>query len=210
MRRLFLLATNLQDRSLFRNLSLLMYSRNMSQIIHAPSEEPSRWVKSVFLAGATSKVDTSDWGQVLSSALSKLLITIYTPFHPDWDSSWYEDIECRSFREQTLWELEKQAKGDFVVVYFQPATQAPVSLLEFGFSAQCHVKVIAVCPNFAENVVLVLKKLHFETNLERSVPILADIPIAREATKTLILTRPPSRVIFLRVDKLIQVHVHVC
>lgn len=123
-----------------------MASTQASQVIYAPSEEPIRGVKSVFLAGTTSKVDKHDWRESLSSSLSNLPITIYNPYRADWDSTWHEDVDFAPYREQVLWELAKQALADLVVVYFHPATQAPVSLLEFGLSAQIPGKVIAVYP----------------------------------------------------------------
>lgn len=123
-----------------------MATSEASQVIHAPSEEPPRGIKSIFLAGTTSKVDPVDWREALSSSLSKYPITIYNPYRADWDCTWREDVNFAPYREQVLWELDKQAKADLVIVYFHPATQAPVSLLEFGLSAQVPGKVIAVCP----------------------------------------------------------------
>lgn len=123
-----------------------MAAAQASQIIHAPSEEAPRGLKSVFLAGTTSKVDAADWREALSSSLSAHPVTIYNPLRADWDSTWREDIDFAPYREQVLWELDKQARADLVVVYFHPATQAPVSLLEFGLSARVPGKVIAVCP----------------------------------------------------------------
>jgi len=123
-----------------------MNSSQKSQIIYAPSEEPVRGVKSVFLAGTTSKVDKTDWREVLSASLSGFPITIFNPYRADWDSTWREDIDFAPYREQVLWELDKQSKADYMAVYFHPATQAPISLLEFGLSAQVPGKVIAVCP----------------------------------------------------------------
>jgi hypothetical protein len=116
------------------------------QTIYAPSEEPCSGTKSVFLAGTTSKVDKTDWREAISASLSELPITIFNPYRGDWDSTWREEIDFAPYREQVLWELDKQAKATLVVVYFHPATQAPVSLLEFGLSAQIPGKVIAVCP----------------------------------------------------------------
>ena len=123
-----------------------MATTQASQIIYAPSPEPPRNPKSIFLAGTTSKVDKTDWRETLSSSLSNHPLTIYNPYRADWDSTWREDITFAPYREQVLWELEKQATADLVVVYFHPATQAPVSLLEFGLSAGVPGKVIAVCP----------------------------------------------------------------
>jgi hypothetical protein len=123
-----------------------MAATRASQVIFAPSEEAPRHSKSIFLAGTTSKVDITDWRETLSASLSKHPVTIYNPYRADWDSTWREDVNFTPYREQVMWELDKQAKADLVVVYFHPATQAPVSLLEFGLSAKVPGKVIAVCP----------------------------------------------------------------
>lgn len=145
MRHLAFWASAFQHIPVSRYISKMAASQ-ASQVIYAPSEERPRGVKSVFLAGTTSKVDTADWRENLSSSLSKHPITIYNPYRADWDSAWREDVNFAPYREQVLWELDKQAKADLVVVYFHPATQAPVSLLEFGLSAEVPGKVIAVCP----------------------------------------------------------------
>ncbi|TGJ80761.1 hypothetical protein E0Z10_g8001 [Xylaria hypoxylon] len=123
-----------------------MSSIQKSQIIRAPSEEPPNGTKSVFLAGTTTAVGNVDWREQLSTSLSEYPITIFNPNRPDWDSTWREDITFDPYREQVLWELDKQAKADLVVVYFHPATLAPISLLEFGLSAQVQGKVIAIAP----------------------------------------------------------------
>jgi hypothetical protein len=141
-----LLASILIGTTINRCGSFQMASSQKSQVLYAPSEESVRGTRSVFLAGTTSKVDESDWRETLSSSLSGLPITIFNPHRADWDSTWREDIDFTPYREQVLWELDKQAKADLVVVYFHPATQAPISLLEFGLSAQSKGKVIAVCP----------------------------------------------------------------
>jgi hypothetical protein len=121
-------------------------AQTKSQVIYAPSEEAPRRLKSIFLAGTTNKVDLSDWRETLSASLSELPVTIYNPYRPDWDSSWTEDINFIPFREQVQWELEKQDKADIIVIYFHPATQAPVSLLELGICARVPGKAIVVCP----------------------------------------------------------------
>lgn len=123
-----------------------MNSTQKSQIIHAPSEEPINGIKSVFLAGTTTAVGNVDWREKLSASLSEHPITIFNPNRPDWDSTWREDITFDPYREQVLWELDKQVKADLVVVYFHPATVAPISLLEFGLSAQVPGKVVAIAP----------------------------------------------------------------
>lgn len=142
-----------------------MASKQRCQIIHAPSEEPIRGTKTIFLAGTTTAVGNIDWRAKLSDALSQYPITIFNPNRPDWDSTWKEDIDFAPYREQVLWELDKQVKADLVVVYFHPATLAPISLLEFGLSAQVPGKVIAVAPvGYAKrgNVQIVCQKFGIE------------------------------------------------
>ncbi|KAI0548346.1 hypothetical protein F4679DRAFT_321190 [Xylaria curta] len=134
------------------------------KIIRAPSEEPVRGTKSVFLAGTTTAVGNVDWREQLSASLSGYPITVFNPNRPDWDSTWREDINFDPFREQVSWELDKQEKADLVVVYFHPATQAPISLLEFGLSAHTG-KVIAIAPEGYSkrgNVQIVCQKFGIE------------------------------------------------
>lgn len=164
MRHLTFWASFLPTIPVTRNISRMATSQAI-QVIYAPSEEPLRGVKSVFLAGTTTKVDTADWRDTLSSSLSKYPITIYNPYRADWDSTWREDINFAPYREQVLWELDKQTKAHLVVIYFHPATQAPVSLLEFGLSAGVPGKAIAVCPEGywkRGNVQIVSQKLGVE------------------------------------------------
>ncbi len=123
-----------------------MNSAQRSQIIHAPSEEPINGIKSVFLAGTTTAVGDVDWREKLSASLYEHPITIFNPHRADWDSTWREDIAFEPYREQVLWELDKQSKADLVVIYFHPATMAPISLLELGLSAQVPGRVIAIAP----------------------------------------------------------------
>ncbi|KJZ70057.1 hypothetical protein HIM_10561 [Hirsutella minnesotensis 3608] len=140
-------------------------SQTRSQIIRAPSNEIARCFKSVFLAGSTSKVGTGDWRKTLSTSLSHLPVTLYNPYRADWDSAWREDISFAPYREQVEWELDKQEKADIVVIYFDPATQAPVSLLELGIWARVPGKAIVVCPGGywkRGNVQVVCKKFGVE------------------------------------------------
>lgn len=136
-----------------------------SQVVYAPFKEAPRGVKSVFLAGTTSKVDTTDWRENLSASLANHPVTIFNPYRADWDSTWREDINFAPYREQVEWELSKQDEADMVVIYFHPATQAPVSLLEFGLCARVPGKAIVLCPEGywkRGNVQIVCEKLGVE------------------------------------------------
>ncbi|KAI1435434.1 hypothetical protein GGR50DRAFT_320271 [Xylaria sp. CBS 124048] len=115
------------------------------QTINAPSREPALGVKSVFLAGTTNRTDDGDWREKLRELLADQPLTIYNPVRLDWDSTWREDISFEPYRAQVEWELDMQEIADVMVVYFHPATQAPISLLELGLCARTG-KVIVVCP----------------------------------------------------------------
>lgn len=121
--------------------------RPKHQLIRAPSDEDPRFPKSVFLAGTTSTVDGHNWRELVTTALFAEPLTIYNPYRKDWDSSWREDIDFAPFREQVEWELDKQEKADIIVLYFDPATQAPISLLELGLCARIPGKAIVLCPD---------------------------------------------------------------
>ncbi|KAI1141728.1 hypothetical protein F5Y05DRAFT_271882 [Hypoxylon sp. FL0543] len=136
-----------------------------NQIVLAPSREPHRGIKSVFLAGTTTKTDDGrDWREVLAESLSELPLTIINPYRKDWDSTWREDITCAPFREQVEWELDMQDGADIVVIFFHPVTEAPISLLELGLCARSG-KAIVVCPEGYKkrgNVQIVCQKYGIE------------------------------------------------
>ncbi|KAI0100304.1 hypothetical protein GGR51DRAFT_359854 [Nemania sp. FL0031] len=115
------------------------------QIIKAPSREPPRWAKKVFLAGTTNPTGEGDWRESLSESLADQPLTIYNPLRPDWDSTWREDVSFEPYRKQVEWELDMQDTADIIVVYFHPDTKAPISLLELGLCAGKD-KAIVVCP----------------------------------------------------------------
>ncbi|GAP89444.1 hypothetical protein SAMD00023353_4000850 [Rosellinia necatrix] len=123
-----------------------MSVHNQCQTIKAPSREPPRHgAKKIFLAGSTSARDEPDWRERLIESLADQPLTIYNPLRLDWDATWHEDISDARYREQVEWELEMQELADVVVVYFHPATQAPVSLLELGLCARGGRAIVA-CP----------------------------------------------------------------
>jgi hypothetical protein len=138
----------------------------MAQVIYAPSDDKPRGVKSVFLAGTTSKVDEGDWRETLAASLSDVPVTLFNPYRADWDGSWREDVDFAPYRGQVEWELARQDEADLVVVYFHPATQAPISLLELGLSARVPGKVVVCCPEGywkRGNVLIVCERFGIET-----------------------------------------------
>ncbi|KAK3303699.1 uncharacterized protein B0T15DRAFT_540999 [Chaetomium strumarium] len=131
-----------------------------AQVIHAPSRPVITGRRSVFLAGTTSRTAGSDWRETLADAMSHLPVTIFNPLRPDWDSSWREDPTFTPFREQVIWELDMQEQADLIVVYFGPATDAPVSLLELGLCARAGKAIVSCHPKYRKrgNVQIVCQR----------------------------------------------------
>ncbi|KAK4096076.1 hypothetical protein N658DRAFT_501985 [Parathielavia hyrcaniae] len=115
-----------------------------AQIIKAPTRPAIKFKTSLFLAGTTSRTAGPDWRPALTQALGALPVTIFNPLRPDWDSTWREEVTFAPFREQVEWELHMQEQASFIVVYFGPSTEAPISLLELGLCARSR-KVLVVC-----------------------------------------------------------------
>lgn len=141
---------NLQAASVLRRFYKRAYLSKMLeskiQIIKAPSEElPRETNKSVFLAGTTTPFDGVDWRERLCSSLRTAPITIYNPCN--WDIAWEQGAESESFRNQVKWEMNKQELCDIIVIFFHPASQAPISLLELGMATRFPEKAIVACPD---------------------------------------------------------------
>lgn len=86
-----------------------------------------------------------DWQQRVINKLANEDIAILNPRRPDWDSSWEQTIDNPQFREQVEWELDSLAYASIVLMYFDPSTKSPISLLELGLHAKDD-KLVVVCP----------------------------------------------------------------
>lgn len=104
----------------------------------------SRGHKSVFLAGSIEMGTAEDWQQTVVDAFPTG-VTFLNPRRDDWDSSWEQTITNPQFNAQVNWELDNIEAADFILMYFDPATKSPVSLLELGLFADPR-KMIVCCP----------------------------------------------------------------
>lgn len=122
------------------------YARQFGEgkVIMAPDPlEPDG--PSVFLAGSIEMGKAEDWQAAAGKRLSDRGLTVYNPRRLNWDSSWEQSIDNEKFREQVEWELEALDQCTAVLMYFQPETKSPISLLELGLFAQSD-KMVVVCP----------------------------------------------------------------
>lgn len=121
------------------------------KVIKAPGELSCFEGLSVFLAGSIEMGKAVDWQTRLTNELKDLDCTVLNPRRDDWDSSWEQKASNPKFKEQVQWELQALEEADFIVMYFDPATQSPISLLELGLHAKDsgedrHPELIVCCP----------------------------------------------------------------
>jgi len=99
----------------------------------------------VFLAGSIELGLAEKWQEKVIAALSDKPIRFLNPRREDWDSSWKQDIHNDNFVEQVIWELSSLELAQIVIMYFDPNTKSPISLLELGLHAK-EQKLVVLCP----------------------------------------------------------------
>ena len=102
--------------------------------------------KSLFLAGSIEDGKADDWQKEMEEALKDDEGIILNPRREDWDSSWEQTKENPNFKGQVKWELYGLELCKIIVMYFQPGTKSPISLLELGLHAKSE-KMIVCCPD---------------------------------------------------------------
>lgn len=100
----------------------------------------------VFLAGSIEMGAAENWQDKLTNIFKDQNITFLNPRRAEWDNTWVQSINNKTFRDQVEWELNGLMGSDFVVMYFDPKTKSPISLLELGLMAQTN-KIFVCCPD---------------------------------------------------------------
>jgi hypothetical protein len=113
-------------------------------VIYPPNTIPTKG-NAVFLAGSIEQDHAENWQDYLINQLDHKNLLILNPRRKDWDQDWKEEIENPQFMEQVEWELKGQERANLIVMYFDPNTQSPISLLELGLFAQTK-KMLVCCP----------------------------------------------------------------
>lgn len=121
----------------------------MSNIYKPPSYKNIDYGNiNVFLAGSIEMGKAEDWQTRISDALVQRFenVDVYNPRRDDWDSSWEQKIDNKPFYDQVTWELNALSLADVILMYLQPETLSPISLLELGLHATGK-KLIVCCPD---------------------------------------------------------------
>lgn len=100
--------------------------------------------KTLFLAGSIEMGTAENWQDRVTKELEKDWI-ILNPRRDEWDNSWEQNINNSKFREQVQWELAALEASTVILMYFDPNTKSPISLLELGLYARSP-KLAVVCP----------------------------------------------------------------
>ena len=117
----------------------------MKKEIKAPNEFDIMEPNLIFLAGSIEMGAAENWQEKTTRLLENTDWTILNPRRSDWDSSWKQEKDNPKFREQVEWELKAQEAAAKILMYFDPNTKSPISLLELGLFAQSG-KMMVVCP----------------------------------------------------------------
>jgi len=100
----------------------------------------------VFLAGSIEMGKAENWQEKVARELKGFdNIVLLNPRRDDWDSDWKQEIKNKQFRGQVEWELEAQEKADYIILYLDPNTKSPISLLELGLFKD--KKMFVCCPS---------------------------------------------------------------
>lgn len=102
---------------------------------------------SIFLAGSIEMGAASQWQNAIALQLDLVDGFLINPRRDDWDSSWEQKASNPQFREQVEWELFGLELASKILIYFQPETKSPISLLELGLVASYAEDLVIVCPD---------------------------------------------------------------
>ena len=116
---------------------------------------------SIFLAGSIEMGKAEKWQDTFTKGFEDENVVIYNPRRDDWDSSWVQSIKNKQFNKQVTWELTHLEDADLIVVYFDPKTMSPITLMELGLHAGNNI--VVCCPEGYErkgNVDIVCERYH--------------------------------------------------
>ena len=101
----------------------------------------------IFLAGSIENGKAEEWQKAFKDEIMKMRpqpsVGLFNPRRENWDPSWGDDNP--ELVKQIQWEISHLEKADLIVMYFDPNTKSPTSLLElglFGRTGKLHV----ICP----------------------------------------------------------------
>lgn len=101
--------------------------------------------KHVFLGGSIEQGKAIDWQADLAEFMIAYGWGVFNPRRPNWDPNLEQKGENPVFNQQVIWELMALQRADMIIMYFQPGTISPISILEFGKYVDSG-KMYVICP----------------------------------------------------------------
>ena len=99
----------------------------------------------IFLGGSIEMGKAIDFQRMVIDSVGNKPYIFYNPRRSDWGSSWVQSKDNPNFRGQVEWELNALEEADVILMYFDPNTKSPISLMELGLFASSG-KMIVCCP----------------------------------------------------------------
>ena len=115
------------------------------RIVRPPSPLSDLVHPVVFLAGSIESGQASPWQGEVEAAVADVEGALLNPRRDRWDPAWTASAESPQFRAQVEWELRGLELADVILMYFDPATRSPITLLELGLYATSG-RLLLCCP----------------------------------------------------------------
>jgi hypothetical protein len=119
------------------------------EVYKAPEKYPKDNKFTIFLGGTIEMGNSKDWQVELTEKLKSLDIRILNPRRDDYDAGQKQSINNPYFKEQVTWELDGLDRSDLIVMYLQPDTLSPISMMEIGLyinTLDWNKQMIICCP----------------------------------------------------------------
>ena len=137
-------------KTIYISLILLLLSFDSvaqnALIIKSPNLVPKEDKRTkIFLGGSIDLGKAENWQAKVEQSLSNSNVILLNPRRDDWNKDWKPVSSDKNFRIQVEWELNALEQADYIIMYFAPQSQSPISLLELGLYAKTK-KLLVVCP----------------------------------------------------------------
>ena len=120
------------------------------EIYKAPEKYPTDSKFTIFLGGSIEMDKAEKWQERITQTLSEFDIRILNPRRDSFDISQEQSIKNPYFKEQVTWELDGLERADLILMYLQPDTLSPISMMEIGIyinTLDWNKQMIICCPD---------------------------------------------------------------
>lgn len=119
--------------------------------VYYPPKRPPDANHTIFLAGTIDQGNSRDWQSEIVAELNGIIpdssigdVCFCNPRRPDWDTDWHSDHP--ELVKQIRWELNQLQRSELTLMWIEPNSKSPITLLEMGLFASRDNLVIG-CPD---------------------------------------------------------------